>query len=195
MKKSIIFTSLLLTVLSFNGLSQEGESNTIDAQFTDLIKSSNSYQNYKVIKASEMGVLQKNVLDSIASLQTTIDGSDAIISEQKSKIDGFTEQVDSLKIELEETQQKVENIEFLGVPTQKSSYNSIMWTFVFVLLALSLVLFFIFKKGQRNTKDAREKLASTEIELEGLRKRSLEREQKVRRELQDEINKNRLKKE
>ena len=55
-------------------------------------------------------------------------------------------------------------------------------------------MFFIFKKGKRNTKNAKDKLVETQNELDNLRKRSLEREQKVRRELQDEINKNSLRK-
>src|SRR5690554_2352796 len=66
-----------------------------------------------------------------------------------------------------------------------------MWTLVILLIFTALILFFIYKKGNRKTKEAKAKFLETEQELEGLRKRSLEREQKIRRELQDEINKNR----
>ena len=190
--KKIIFISTFFITLGFTGISQEEKSNTIDAQFSELISNSNSYQNYKVIKTSDLGTIRKNIKDSINTLETSIVESKTIISDQKTIIDSSKSQIDALKIELEQTQQKVENIEFLGVPTQKTAYNTIMWSIVISLFIVSLVLFFIFKKGHSKTKEAREKLAATEIELETLRKRSLEREQKVRRELQDELNKNRL---
>jgi len=194
MKKIIFFSTLFIT-FSFSAISQDEKSSTIDSQFNELIESSNSYQSYKVIKATELGTLQKNIRDSIINLRATIVKSEAVISEQKSKIDNFSSQIDTLKLELKQTQDNVEKIEFLGNPTHKSTYNSMMWGIVFTLLILSLVLFFLFKRGHSRTKEAKEKLASTEFELESLRKRSLEREQKVRRELQDEINKNRLRKE
>ncbi len=193
MKKKIILLSALF--ISFNGISQEQKNNTIDTQFSDLIENSNTYQTYKVIKISELGVLQRNIRDSISTLKTTITQSESIISDQNNKIDSITHQIEGLNIELEQTQKKVENINFLGISTQKSSYNFIMWSIIIALLLVSSILFISFKKRNNDTKDAREKLAETESELESLRKRSLEREQKVRRELQDEINKNKTRRE
>lgn len=192
-KKNIALTALLLC-LSLSTIAQEDITDTtIDSQFTELINKSNTYQSYKVIKITELGVLQRNIRDSIRSLKSTITDSETIISEQKAKINSSTQQIDSLNIELEQTQKNVENINFLGIPTQKSSYNSIMWSIIIILLILSSVLFFRFKKSHTDTKNARKKLEETEGELENLRKRSLEREQKVRRQLQDEINKNKMK--
>lgn len=195
MKMKIIFISALFISLSLTVTSQEEKANTLDSQFNDLIENSNSYQTYKVIKITELDKMQRSIRDSIASYETTIVGSKKVISEQKGKIDSLRNQTEALETDLAQTQQKVENIVFLGFPTQKSTYNTIMWTIITVLLLLSIILFFVFKRGHSNTKDAREKLAVSESELDGLRKRSLEREQKVRRELQDEINKNRLRKE
>lgn len=193
MKKNIFFLSALF--ISFTGISQEQKNNTIDTQFSDLIENSNTYQTYKVIKISELGLLQRNIRDSISSLKTTIKESESIISEQNNKIDSISHQIEGLNTELEQTQKKVENINFLGISTQKSSYNFIMWSIIIALLLVSSILFISFKKRNNDTKDARDKLAETESELESLRKRSLEREQKVRRELQDEINKNKARRE
>ncbi|HLW14877.1 MAG TPA: hypothetical protein VKX30_05205 [Flavobacteriaceae bacterium] len=193
MMKKIIFLSALF--ISFTGISQEQKSHTIDSQFSDLIENSNTYQTYKVIKISELGVLQRNIRDSISTLKATITESESVILEQNNKIDSITHQIEGLNVELEQTQKKVENINFLGISTQKSTYNFIMWSIIIALLFVSSILFFSFKKRHNDTKDAREKLAETESELDSLRKRSLEREQKVRRELQDEINKNKARRE
>lgn len=193
--KNIFFTGALFAALSFTGIAQEEKSNTIDSQFTDLIENSNTYQSYKVIKIPELLKVQKNVEDSIIELKANIFGSETIILEQKSKIDSVIVENESLRVKLEETQKEVDTISFLGIPTQKATYSFIMWGIIIGLFLVSTILFLIFKKGNSKTKEAQGKLASTELELDTLRKRSLEREQKVRRELQDEINKNRLRKE
>jgi len=56
---------------------------------------------------------------------------------------------------------------------------------------LALLLFFIYKfKGSNSsTRDAKHKLGEVESEYEEHRRNALEREQKVRRQLQDELNK------
>lgn len=195
-KKNLALASLLLC-LSLSTFAQEDQearkSTTIDSQFTSLIEKSNTYQTYKVIKISELGVLQRNIRDSISSLKSTIADSESIITEQNNQINSSTQQIDALNTELEQTQKNVENISFLGIATEKSSYKTIMWSLVGILLFLSIFLFFRFKKSDSDTKEAIGKLSETEFELDDLRKRSLEREQKVRRQLQDELNKNKMK--
>lgn len=194
MKNKILFTCCFL-IISFNGISQENNSQTIDTQISELIEKSNTYQSYKVIELSKLRVLQGNIRDSISALKTSIATSESVILEQNNKIDSITHQIEDLNLELAKTQDKVENISLLGIPTNKTTYNSIMWSIIIALLVISSILFFRFKKSHGDTKDAREKLEETEVELESLRKRSLEREQKVRRQLQDEINKNKLRRE
>lgn len=191
MKKKIVFITTVLIGLSFTGISQDEEkSNTLDAQFKDLIDNSNNYQSYKVIEQSKLLKLKKNINDTISLLEESINENEIVIQEQKVKIDSSLQEVETLRADLTETQEKVDSIDFLGVSTQKSMYTIIMWSIIGVLFLLALIMFFVFKKGQKNTRDARDKLVETQVELETLRKRSMEREQKVRRELQDELNKN-----
>lgn len=194
MKNKILFTCCFL-IISFNGISQENNNQTIDTQISELIEKSNTYQSYKVVELSKLRALQGNIQDSISALKTSIATSESVILEQNNKIDSITHQIEDLNLELAKTQDKVENISLLGIPTNKTTYNSIMWSIIIALLVISSILFFRFKKSHGDTKDAREKLEETEVELESLRKRSLEREQKVRRQLQDEINKNKLRRE
>lgn len=194
MRKKTLFICCFL-LISFSGISQENNSQTVDDQISELIEKSNTYQSYKVIELNKLRVLQRNIRDSISVLKTSIATSESVILEQNNKIDSITNQIENLNLDLAKTQDKVENISLLGIPTNKSTYNTIMWSIVIVLLLISSILFFRFKKSHGDTKDAREKLEETEVELENLRKRSLEREQKVRRQLQDEINKNKLRRE
>ena len=105
-------------------------------------------------------------------------------------------EIKSLKSDLEETNnnltsvtQEKDNIKFLSIPMTKASYNSLLWTIIFSLVALLLFFIFRFKSSNSITVQARDLLSDTEKEFEAYKAKALEREQKVRRELQDELNK------
>ncbi|WP_133122111.1 hypothetical protein [Brumimicrobium salinarum] len=137
-----------------------------------------------------MNTLQKNVVDSINLLESKINKDKTTIEEQKAAIAERSSTIQSLETELNETRKKVESIEVLGIQTHKTAYNSIMWSIIIVLFLLAVILFLVFKKGNNRTKLAKSKLLETENELQEVRKKALEKEQILRRELQDEINKN-----
>ncbi|PKR81592.1 hypothetical protein CW751_03445 [Brumimicrobium salinarum] len=179
----------ILAIFIFTVVSAQ-EQTSITDQFEKVIESSNSYQNFKVIKKTDMNTLQKNVVDSINLLESKINKDKTTIEEQKAAIAERSSTIQSLETELNETRKKVESIEVLGIQTHKTAYNSIMWSIIIVLFLLAVILFLVFKKGNNRTKLAKSKLLETENELQEVRKKALEKEQILRRELQDEINKN-----
>jgi hypothetical protein len=163
--------------------------NTIEGQFMEVVDESNDYQDYKVIKKFKINKLRQNILDTIASLEGRIDGSQTELGEQAQTIDSLTLQLRNTKEELAESREKENGIEILGILTEKATYNTLMWTFIGILLVAIAFLGYKFKNSHAVTKEAQLKLAETEIELETHRQKALEREQKLRRKLQDEINK------
>lgn len=193
MKKKTILLLLLLSSLSFNTYAQDANKLTIEDQLKETIDKSSTYQNFKLIKMSDLALLQRNIRDSLTVLKTTIVDSQKLILEQEAIIRSNTQNIEAQAQEIEQIQKDKDSINFLWMPTEKSKYNFIMWSLVAVLIFFGLFLYYKFKKSHIDTSDALKRLEETEEELENLRKRSLEREQKVRRELQDEINKNRNK--
>lgn len=191
MKKTIILSATLLT---FNFLSYaQSETNTIENQFTTLINQSNNWQNYKVVEKNKLQQLQQNVEDSIRSLQITIRQNNTSLTEQKKSLDSLSNQLETTQSDLAVALERENNLDFIGISTHKTTFKILMWSIIIVLLLGLGILFFQFKKSYADTKDARKKREETEIELEEYKRLSLEREQKIRRQLQDEINKNRQK--
>jgi len=188
MKKAIILSATLLT-LTLSSYSQSS-TNTIENQFNTLISQSNNWQNYKVVEKNKFQQLQQNVKDSINSLQTTIRQNNTTVIEQKTSIDSLSSQLQVLQKDLTIAIDKENNLDFIGISTHKSTFQIIVWSIILVLLLILGILFIQFRKSYTDTKDARKKQLETESELEEYKKKSLEREQKIRRQLQDEINKN-----
>jgi chaperonin cofactor prefoldin len=71
----------------------------------------------------------------------------------------------------------------------KSVYHVLVWTIIAVL-AVGLVFFLgRFRYANTITKNMRQDKEELQVKVDQLRKRMLEKEQELRRQLQDEINK------
>lgn len=186
--KSLTLVIFLLVVTSL--FSQEN-SNTIDNQFTNVVDKSNSYQQFKVIPKAKIYALRKNVLDSIAALDSKVETAQLEIEKQRVEIASLTDDLTSTRQNLTSSKEKEDGIEFFGSLTKKSTYNGIMWSIIVFLLAILGLVFFKFKNSNSVTRATKTKLAEVENEFDAYRKKALEENQQIGRKLQDEINKNR----
>ena len=165
--------------------------NTIENEFKKAYGLSNTWKEYKMIPRNEFLVFQKNVLDSVTILRKEIVARQEIVDSQKKEIATLNENVSKVSKDLTSSQDKENQISVLGIATNKTTYNMFTWSLIGLLL-LALVFFISkFKSSNFLTKKAKNDLAEIEQEFESFRKKSLEKEQKLRRQLQDEINKQR----
>ncbi|HZW78060.1 MAG TPA: hypothetical protein VFF21_07125 [Flavobacteriaceae bacterium] len=165
--------------------------NTLDHQMTEVFDKSNSYQEYKVIKKVQLASLRKNIHDSIASLQQKIAAQQKDLSLQLATIDTLNSNLKRTEEDLRVSQEKEDGIVVFGMLTSKSTYNALMFSIIGILLLIGGFLFYRFLISHKIINSAELTIAEMEIEIEDYRRNSLEREQKLRRKLQDEINKNR----
>jgi len=179
---------VLLFISSFSIVAQE---NNLENQFNEVLKKSNNYQEYKVIKKVEINSLKKNVLDTVAALEQNIASSSLEIEEQKSVISSLNNELETTKNELTVSKKKEEGIQLMGVITNKSTYNAVAFSLIGILLLTIFVLFYKFKNSNSVTISTLSKLSEIEEELDSFRLKTIERDQQLRRKLQDEINKNR----
>ncbi len=163
---------------------------TIDEQFTDVIDKSNRYEDYKVVKIYKLNNLRKNIKDSIARFEASLETAESFAGEQKARIDTLTNQLKDLKSQLETSKSKEDGIELFGALIKKSTYKTTMWSIIGLLALIGFILLFKFRNSNAITRNAKLKLAETEAEFEEHRQKNLEQQQVLRRKLQDEINKN-----
>ena len=192
MKKLILLALLLFCSVSLS-YSQETETkdNSLNGQFEAIKKTSNNYQDYEVVKKFKLNALQKNTLDSIAVYKSEISTLKNTISSQNDEISSLTTTLNETKVALTNSQEKEDGIEFLGILTQKSTYNTILWSIIGLLLITLAYFIYRFNASNSITKESKAKLTEVESEFELHRQKKLEEMQQVRRKLQDEINKNR----
>ncbi|PIB23673.1 tRNA (guanine-N1)-methyltransferase [Maribacter sp. 4U21] len=165
----------------------------ISQQFDYISKRSGNYRadgvRYEVVKESNLYKIRKNVLDSIAVMNKKT-------AELKSTISGHETTITSLNKKLEETTtnltavtEEKDSMSFLGIQVSKGTYNIILWTIIAGLFLLLGLFVYKFRNSNILTQEAKQNLSELELEYEDHRRRALEREQKISRQLQDEINK------
>lgn len=164
-------------------------SGSIDNQFDFVIKRSNNYQDYKVVKKNWLFTLKAHTLDSLKAVHKDLADTQLVVKNQAEEISGLKLNLSNTQSDLDKTNTEKDNMALFGLQMSKTNYNVLMWTIIAGLLALLLFFIFKFKNSNAITREAKLALAETEEEFEGHRKSALEREQKVRRQLQDEINK------
>ena len=178
--KHYITTFSLLSIF-LSGFAQEENTskkdNSINTQFEEVI------EKYKLTQ------LQKNTVNRINGLNKEIEDSNKTIKEQEAKIENLKSQLNSTKNDLNQVTQEKDEISFFGIPTQKGTYQTIMWIIVFVLVMVLVFFIYKYKKSKVLTKEAKKNLADNEAEFDEYRKKAIEKQQKLGRQLQDEINK------
>lgn len=184
-----LFITLLITSVSFSQVQQD--TLTINEQFDKIYRISTSYQEYKVIKKTRYQGLKSKVQDSINTLKGDVKTKKEIIASQKDSLIESGKKITTLSENLATTQAEKNSISLLGIAMSKSGYSILVWGIIGVLLAALLFFVFKFKTSNLDTVAAKRNLTELEEEFSIHKKKSLENEQKLRRQLQDEINKQR----
>ncbi|WP_298951535.1 hypothetical protein [uncultured Nonlabens sp.] len=181
----------LVLAISFTIQAQDSDQTetSIDVQFEQLLEESNNFKEYKVIKKTEINKLRKNSNESFKKLNQKISSLEKSIITKDSRIASLENELDGINTELNNVNAEKDSMNFLGIETNKGFYNTVVWSIVGLLAFLFIFMTLRFKNSNTTTKAANKQLATTEEELEDLRRKSIEKEQKLGRQLQDERNK------
>ncbi|MBN7814235.1 hypothetical protein [Algoriphagus pacificus] len=194
MLKVFTLFSLLLVVIGNGNLAfaqedtaEQGSLNsgTIDSQFDYIYSISNNFQEYKVVKRTNLDKLKSNILDSMRTMRQEVLDLKTLISNQKDSIGSMNEILLQAETEKEEAIAAKDNFTFLGMGIHKAVYSSMMWLIV-AILAVALGFFSMqFFRSFKKIKKAQNDLAEVQEEFDSHRKNTLERERKLKRELID----------
>lgn len=187
----IQFITLITILISTFSFAQEPvqEDSSIVGQFDKIYRTSTTYQTYKVISKEKYLQLKQNVLDSLKESKKILIEKENLLKVEKDNIQKTQNTLSKTQLDLETALNKENSMSLFGLQLSKTSYNLILWAIILLLFFGLLYFAYQFSKNNIVTKDALNNLVDVEQEFEKYRKKSLEREQKLRRQLQDEINK------
>lgn len=165
------------------------DSVALQEQFDDMLEVSNRFQTYKVVQEPFLRAFMKNVADSISTYTGEIKNLNATIATQAGKIQEQATNITERDGTITTLENEKESINLLGIPLSKSTYSTTMYVTIGVLLAALLLALGRMRYAAGTANEANVKVTKLSEELETSKRRRLEIEQNLRRQLQDEINK------
>lgn len=197
--RTIFFAFAL--IISAQGLAQSDTSTdepsldggTINSQFEYIYQKSGNYRadgkRYEVVRTLNLDKLRQNVIDSLKTASSKAAQLQGIINNHESTISSLNQKLEETTNNLASVTDEKDSMSLMGILVSKATYNVTLWTLILGLFLLLLLFIFKFRQSNVLTQEAKGNLADLESEYEDHRRRALEREQRISRQLQDEINK------
>ncbi len=179
----------IITVLLFLGISFNADAQSLDDQFRELRDGSETFKVYKVIKQTELNAFWSVVMDSVKEVRSELAEAYLTIEKQRVDMSERDKTITGKDEEISELEYSASHISVLGIGMFKEAYLAISFTLVALLIA---ALVFLYGRSKTSIATARKKVqeyAKLNADYEEYKKDSLEKQMKLRRELQTQINK------
>lgn len=175
----------LICLIVFQAGVYAQDNTNIVSDFDSLVKSSNNYQQYKVIKKASLNAFRKDLTSTSDSLTSKILNLEDKIKNFEVETKDLSKQIKDTNAELDTLKAAKDEISLLGLNMTKSSYTILVWSIILVLIVILLFLLAKYRNRNSITQELKENLKNTNTEFEQYRHRAIEKQQKLGRELLD----------
>ena len=183
----ILFFWVLSPTVVGQTLQQKLMTSSLDSQFVYLnLQSRSQDASFKIIRKTNLDIIRQNVKDSLNTYRKQIGELKTNASSSVENIQALQDSVNNLSSSLAIEVKKTDSISFLGINFAKGSYHTMVWTIILVLGAAFIGTLFAFRKAKVDTDESKTTVDELQEELQTLRKKAMEREQLLKRQLLDE---------
>lgn len=159
----------------------------VENKFNAIIEKAIVFKEYKLIKTVVLDEFRENLTVFLTANQADFANLNSQLREQDVSLSNLNTQLAALKNENISLNNSVTAISLFGMSFQKGTYNFIMWTFLLLIAFAAFYFAYRFMLANKITRNSKVILAEVEDEYQLFKQNSIEREQKLRRQLQDEI--------
>ncbi|MDQ8006623.1 MAG: hypothetical protein REI64_17600 [Pedobacter sp.] len=154
-----------------------------------LSRTRTSADGYKMVAGYRLDQLWKSVSDTLRKERAEKKNIQQKLTEQDKTISYLKTEISGKEASLTENTNKVNEIRFLGIPFEKGTYNIMVWS---VIGVLAVALIIVIARSAKNITEAKHRTQlynEVAEEYQAFKAKSVEKERKLARELQDERNK------
>jgi hypothetical protein len=163
---------------------------SLNGQYTFMLsRTRTSPDGYKMIAKYRLDELWKNVMDTLRKEKADKKNLQQKLNDQNKTVNYLKTEISGKEASLTENTNKVNEIGVLGITFEKGTYNIMMWG---IVAALTIALIIVVIRSGKSVGEAKHRTSLyNEIaeEYQAFKSKSVEKERKLARELQDERNK------
>lgn len=189
-KMTLLCVSLFFVTLVMAQSNEALEGNhSLNERFEIMKDKAESYNDYKVIKNSILNGVWKINMDSIAKAKADLRSANATIAKLNNEIKGAADKVKAAEASLQESAYERTHMNLFGMPITKSVFVTTSLVIIAALVIALLTVFSTFNVLRRSNREKELTIHGIMSEFDAFRKKALEKEVKISRELQSERNK------
>lgn len=172
MRKTLLFSLLLLVNFSLFSQNKFQDGLTISEQWEFIKQKSSRWENYSMIQDPWLNNIKSSVLDSLDNKNKMIAELNSTINKINIEKEELTQKAENIKQELEKTRTEKNNFEILNISMNKSVFVSII-SFTFLgLLIFTAFSFLLFKRENMNMSKCKKENEQLKQEFEDYRQES-----------------------
>lgn len=168
--------------------SEQPEVQNLNDQFREMRDKAETYNEYRVIKGTQLNTLWKSVQDTLQAYRSGLENRAAIVHELNVKLQELQSQLSNTEQMLTTAVERENTMNFLGWEVRKDFYNLIVWILIFLLGATAVAMSVRSHQHGKEAREAVDNLHQLEAEFEEFRRKSQEKQTRLARELQTERN-------
>jgi uncharacterized protein YdaL len=180
---ALLLSGLLLSCFQ-NINAQAGASAVLDSaslgdQLNYIHEKTRVYNDFRAIREDIFLKMKGNVMDTIQATKLDIEQLNSRLTERDFQIETLNSDLSRIKNEKDEAIRSKDSLSFFGIQMTKGLYNSILWSIILGLAALSVISVVLFRRSHLITKQVKGELQSTQEEFDQYRKSSREKYEKI----------------
>ena len=179
---ALLSAILVLLALKGNGqtgMPEEFNKGTLREQMNYLEDRTRIYESYRAVREDMFQKIKVNALDSLNQAKNKIIklNSQTILLNQT--IDSLKTSLATNQTSMDDITKERNSIQLLGMNVDKSTYNTVVWAIIAILLVILALGYVIFKRNLLVINNTKKDLKDLNLEFEAYRKTSREAREKM----------------
>ena len=189
MKKVHRTLKLCLLLFTVAAASQAGHAQeSLKDQYEQIMQKSSTYEQYKVIRQTEIEGFWVNIEDTLRAKSKEITSLQSTIANLQGNIDSLKSDLRKVSARLAESEKTNDAIIFLGIEMEKTAYHILVWVIILILVVAVVLAYGMFVKSNATTSRIKREYEQQRKEFETHRDKSRETQVRLKRELQTAVN-------
>lgn len=176
---SLLFIFITYSAYGQSGMPDEFKNSPVKDQLEYIESKTRIYENFRAVREDMFQSIKSNIDDTLTLMDNQIERLNSENRSLRNRIDSLNKSLEGTRTNLDDVTRSKNSMMLLGMEVEKGTYNTIMWTIIFILLALLIIGFLIFKRNQNVVVSRNKDLDDLRAEFEAYRKTSRESREKM----------------
>ena len=184
---------LICTVLSFTAFSAHSQTErdtllTLEQRFSDLLRQSENFKEYKVVRRSTLNLFWAALNDSVSTSNAELKAALISKMELQTELNEKSAQLEEAEAKLALLEGEGARVTVLGIDMSQSFYHTLLWCLMLAFAGLMSFFLFQYQRGNVLVKETQGEHEGLQKQFDDLRHKSKETQMKLKRELQTALN-------